>query len=277
MASVGYLVMVPRIRSFADLQIRPEAYDDAEQALGALRELPDYPVGGRTDLLSISFGSSLAIHLASRTSLQSQIRRVLIYGGFADWKKTMQFALSGNATAKHDPLNRPVVYMNLLESFDVDGEAQVELIEAWGRFCRDTWGREEMKIPYAATRTAREIARRIHPSSQALFLEGCNVSSNPEEADYRCLEALERGDYSWLDQTAKFAKVSCPVTVIHGRDDDVIPYTQAEELFQSLNIEAQEQMLISGLYAHTKAERPSPTETLKELSTLIGILKALSL
>lgn len=276
LASIGYLVMVPRIQAFADLQIRPEVYDQAEAALHALRGLQEYPTGSRTDLLSISFGSSLAIHLASQASLQDQIRRVLIYGGFADWKKTMRFALSGSASAKHDPLNRPVIYMNLLDAFDVDAETRIELTEGWTRFCRDTWGRDEMKVPHAYSKTAREIARLIHPSSQSLFLEGCNVSPHPERADAHCLEALKRSDFSWLNQNSKCAKVRCPVTVIHGRDDDVIPYTQGKELFALLNAGSQHQLLISGLYAHTKAEKPSAGEGLKEFSTLFAILRVLA-
>jgi len=275
MASIGYLVMVPRVRAFSELQIRPDALLDAELALQAFRRLPDHPPGSSIDVMSISFGSALAIHLASHQELKRHVRRVVAYGGFYDWEATMRFALSGRANDAHDPLNRPVVYLNLLEEFAIDHETRTELKAAWTEFCRLTWGREEMKTQNVHRKVANDLAERLHPDAQDLFLEGCNASRATDRSQERCLEALRTGDFRWLDLHAKCAQIRSPVTIIHGRSDDVIPHTEAERLSEAIGTGATTELLITGLYAHTKSDIPQRSNRLQEWRMILRILGAL--
>ncbi len=76
-----------------------------------------------------------------------------------------------------------------------------------------------------------------------------------------------------LDPTPVCPDVTCPVTIVHGRDDDVIPYTQAERMHAAM---PGSRLLLTGLYAHTGASLPSPRAAVDELRAMMGIVEAMA-
>jgi pimeloyl-ACP methyl ester carboxylesterase len=64
------------------------------------------------------------------------------------------------------------------------------------------------------------------------------------------LAALERAGhhFEYLDPEPWLSRVRVPVTVIHGREDDVIPFEHAERL---ASMAPRSRHLVTGMYAHT--------------------------
>ncbi|MBL8784943.1 MAG: hypothetical protein JNJ59_08600, partial [Deltaproteobacteria bacterium] len=79
--------------------------------------------------------------------------------------------------------------------------------------------------------------------------------------------------FAFLDPGPLLTQVRCPVACVHGRDDDVIPFTESEALARAL---PHGEALITGLYGHTGNRPPGPGKLARELVTMVRVLDALA-
>ena len=263
LAASGAVVVAPAIPDFLALRVTRHAALDFERALDAARPL--FPPGRRPALFSISFGSLLALRLAA--ARPDAIERAILFGGYADFAGAVRFCLAG--PPPRDPLNRPVVFINLIDQLAA-AHHQPPLAAAWRRYVERTWGQPEMKEPARWLPVARAIAGELPPPLRPLFLAGCGAEPG---GDPECLAALERIDLGFLDPRPLLAQVRCPVDILHGIDDDVIPYTQAADLARAL---PDARVHLTGLYAHTGRGRLRPWSAARELATFARLVRLLS-
>ncbi len=261
LAASGAVVVAPAIPDFLALRVTPDAAGDFERALEAARPL----VPARPALVSISFGSLLVLRLAA--ARPDAIERAILFGGYADFAAAVRFCLTG--PAPRDPLNRPVVFINLVDQLAA-GDARDVLAAAWRRYVERTWGRPELKAPERWQPIARAVAAELAPALRPLFLAGCGAEPG---GDPECLAALDGMDLGFLDPRPLLPAVRCPVTIVHGVDDDVIPYTQAAELARAL---PDARVPLTGLYAHTGRGRLRPWSAARELATFARLVRLLS-
>lgn len=269
LAEAGVRVLCPFIRELRALRVGRSAVRDAQLAFDALAAIPPY---SRPGVLSISFGSYPAIHLASSPEHADRVGALLIFGGYASFEDVIRFSLEGDPGRPHDPLNRPAVFLNLLPYLDdlpVDPEP---LRCAWLTFIRRTWGRPAMKRPEAFEPVARSLAERLPSDARDLFLVGVGVAPGGPER-IRAALGRGRGSLAHLDPREVCGAIRAPVTLVHGRDDDVIPYTQSILLARAMP--PSPRLLLTGLFAHTGHGAPSPRELSAEVRAMTEILAAL--
>jgi pimeloyl-ACP methyl ester carboxylesterase len=219
----------------------------------------------RPALFSISFGSLLALRLAA--ARPDAIERAILFGGYADFAGAVRFCLAG--PPPRDPLNRPVVFINLVDQLAA-AQDRAPLAAAWRRYVVRTWGQPEMKDAARWQPVARAIAGELPAALRPLFLAGCGAEPG---GDPECLAALERMDLGFLDPRPLLASVRCPVDILHGIADDVIPYTQAAELARAL---PDARVHLTGLYAHTGRSRLRAAAAARELATFARLVRLLS-
>ncbi len=261
LAGSGAVVVAPGIPDFLALRVTPAAAGDFARALDAAQPL--FPA--RPALFSISFGSLLALGLAAERP--DAVDRAILFGGYADFAAAVRFCLTG--PPPRDPLNRPVVFINLIDQLAAPHQRD-PLAAAWRRYVEATWGRPEMKSAESWQPVARAMAGDVAPELRALFLAGCGAGPG---GDRECLAALERMDLGFLDPRPLLAAVRCPVDIVHGIDDDVIPYTQAAELAGAL---PDARVHLTGLYAHTGRGRLRAWSAARELATFARLVRLLS-
>lgn len=273
LAGAGLHVHAPFLSAFQALRLAPGLVDEAHGALDDLLAAPDRPPG-RPGVFSISFGSLPALRLAAERA--DDLRAALLFGGYADWRRAMIFCLTGGEGVAHDPLNRPVVYLNLLDALPGVPPDPAPLVAAWRRYIDATWGRIEMKAADAWPPVARALAADLPESLRPLFLEGCGVDC--AGVTPRLTEALAAaGDRSYLDPAPALAADGAPVYVVHGADDDVIPHTEADALWTALPPARRAGRHITGLYGHTGAAGGhGPLTLARELAAMTGILRAIT-
>ncbi|HUS64578.1 MAG TPA: hypothetical protein VMZ28_08555 [Kofleriaceae bacterium] len=270
LAASGAAVAAPFIPDFVSLRLTPAAVDDFARAFDAVRSTALAPPEQPPILFSISFGSLLALRLAAARPAQ-QIARLVLFGGYADLADAIGFCLGGaGGRAPHDPLNRPVVFINLVEHLDGARGHEAELTATWRRYVEATWGRPEMKERARWEPIARAFAAGLAPPARRLFLAGCGAGPGGESI---ARAALARLDTRFLDPRPHLSRVRCPVDVVHGVDDDVIPYRQAEILASGI---PGARLHATGLYGHTGRSRVSPFALARELTTLARLLALLS-
>lgn len=280
LARAGLLVLAPRLPDFTSLILDRRVFDDTLRAWKTLRGLPDRTLG-RPGVFSISFGSLPSLWLASTSPAAADVGSLIVFGGYADFTDTLRFCLEGRTGAAHDPLNRPVVFMNLMPYFDGCPDNPTELFSALRTYVEATWGKPEMKVDGRWQVVAKEVAERLPASLLPLY-----YASTGLDRDTRHLvdAAISRAaqSFSWLDPTPFLERVRCPVDLIHGADDDVIPYEHALTLARGLPKHLVQGVHITGLYGHTHKTANSALTyrdvpaVAKEARTMLRMLVAIA-
>lgn len=252
LAASGYLVISPFIADYMRLIISRQAIVDFHATVEALREDRAFSAGLELRLFSISFGSLLAISVAASPALRAHVERVVLFGGYADWQEVMRFCLTGEGAEHFDPLNRPVVFMNLLDAVLACGgyssTHKSSLLDAWLTFVQRTWSRAGKKRDREFEPVARQLVRTVPEPVRHLYLMGCGVEDGGVAL---CERALAVFDGTHMEVRSLLPDVRCPVHIAHGADDDVIPVSQARELDAAMPVGLPHAMYITGLYGHT--------------------------
>jgi pimeloyl-ACP methyl ester carboxylesterase len=278
LAHAGFVVVAPLLPDFLSLVIAETttadlavAFDHA-CALAHAERLPA-PV-----VFSISFGSRPAIELCAGDAGR-RASALVLFGGFCDFDATVRFAITGRAAhveLAHDPLNAPVVHLNLLRFHDrtLDHEAVAEALRA---MVEATWGKPEQKEGDARAVHALRIGAALDARSREFFLAACGLrGARASEALLEEGLAASAGTFDWVDPRPHLARVAPPVVIVHGRGDDVIPWTEAKKLAAALPPGHPCETILTGLYGHTGASLPAPRALAAELRQMARVVRVLA-
>ncbi len=280
LAAAGFAVLAPWLPDYTALRVAPSCLTDFERALDALLARPELAGVDRVGLFSISFGSLPALYAASRAAQRDRVGALVLFGGYASWQETIDFCLTGELDGRphtvRDPLNQPVVFMNLIDDLPGAPADPQPLLASWRRYVEATWGRTEMKTGDRHLEVARAIAVNLPADMRSLFLVGCGAEPGGRELAADAL-ARSASRTAFLDPAPYAADVRCPVNLVHGVDDDVIPYVHAPALAALLPAAARPRVHLTGLYGHTRRETgaPGPRALAGELATMVRILRAI--
>lgn len=279
LAACGLAVLCPSLPDHRALRVTPRTPGDLERAFDALLRQPEIAPGTRPAVFSISFGSLPALRLAAGDRCGSRVRELVLFGGYADFIETIRYALTGEidgtVRGTPDPLNRPVVFLNVLDAVPDAPADPSALVAAWHSFCVQTWGKAEMKNG-AWREVAERLSLDVPEEMRPLFRLGVGLSEGTREAGEAALAKL---DTAFCDPSrGGLEGISCPVHIVHGSDDDVIPSNQLIKLAAALPTHVVVRTHLTGLYGHAdRAGLPGPVLLARELRTLFRVVRTLAL
>ena len=274
LASGRMLVLCPFLPDFEQLRVAQTLGTDALRAYDTLCAHPETPRDVVPGVFSISFGSLPALQVAA----SRDVGALMLFGGYADWTDAVRFSLTGNTLGgaegrPYDPLNRPVVFNNMLPYIEgVDREAVRHAIFEQVRL---TWGKAEMKAPGALRPSALRLADSLpDPASKRLFLQATGLEEGGDERVWQVLEK-SKGAFEHLNPSLWTEKIDVRAVVAHGREDDVIPVEHAEKLAAMI---PRAETLITGTYAHTgkSSLKDLLPRAQDEVEAMIGLLHAMA-
>ncbi len=282
LAGAGLMVHAPMLPSYLDLLLSPTVADDLE--LVTQRVCESLPRGTKPSLFSISFGSAPALEVAAR--MPEAIDAVVTFGGYAELDAALRFCLDGvmeldghAVPLSRDPLNAPVLFLNLLPFLGLGQDTQ-HLERALRESAYRTWGRPELKPLSARAQLLYELSERVPTAQRDLFRLATGLRSELDGRSPRSWldQGLERGEAELAFARPELAiqRASRPCVVLHGREDDVIPWGESLKLHRSLGGRVPTELFITGLFAHTNAEKPGLAALGQELKSLLGMANALS-
>ena len=277
LAKAGHLVMSPFIQDYSDMHIQPQSHLPFLGAFDALRNHPELPGGIKPGVFSISFGSWLAMKLATCQKRNHLLGASVIFGGYGHFREAVDFAITGQIHGKdyahHDPRNIPAIFMHIADTLELDPGV---LKHAWLQFMRETWQIDSMRTREACNEKAYVLAQALPHDFRDIFLEGCGALPG---AAKRIQDTLQNERYDYLDTRSDFGNIRCPILIMHGTDDDVIPYTQLERLSQALPKHIEQETYLTGLYGHSSQDGQAKSALIKaaykELSTMKNMLGAI--
>jgi pimeloyl-ACP methyl ester carboxylesterase len=263
LAEAGHLVVAPFVPDYLALTPNARAIRDFARVFDALPRWSEQ----RPVVFSISFGSLLAFALAAERG--EQIARLVVFGGYADFHETMRYCLTGDG---RDPLNQSVVLLNLLDHIAHDRTHRAALIAGWRQFVEATWGRPELKARERFVAIAEQLADHVPAAVRELFLVGVGARPGAWAIAEPALAAFDARE---LDPSPYLPRVIGRVELVHGADDDVIPFAQSHALASKLTA-AQVRVHITGMYGHTGTSSARLAALPRELATMLRVLRTLS-
>jgi dienelactone hydrolase len=225
LASVRHTVLTVELTDLTRYLITPRTTDMIEDAAGWLAARRDLAPDGRIGMMGISFAGGLSIVAAARPSLSGRVQFVTSFGGHGDLPRTLQYLCTGiQPDGAHRPPHDYGVAIILLGAADLVVPAgQVEPLRA----AILTFLEGSRLDLVDRTRATAEFAR-ARDMAAALREPARTLMGYVNDRDVAHLGPILRPHVRTLGGDAalspeRSAAPRCPVYLLHGTNDNVIP------------------------------------------------------
>jgi len=247
LVEAGFAVVTPELEDLKRYEITPRAVDDIEELAAWTAELPlnrSSCRDGRIGLVGISFGGGLAISAAGRLGLRNAPAFVFAFGGHGDLPRTMRFLAAGEAGP--GGWLRPHVYGQAVEVRMFAGQ----LVPA-----ADVTPLRDALLAYLEER--RDDAKRISAGSgpEAQELVRLCLEGKAVELGRILAPLVEKLDADPSLSPERQPAPACPVYLLHGADDNVIPASETTALAANLEPRAEVRALVTDLIQHVELKK----------------------
>jgi len=261
-ARIGFVVLVPDLPGLRSLQARES---DVEGMIGCFRFLTEQRARVRPDrvgLMGISYGAGPTVIAAADPSIAECVHFVLSLGGYYDLVDVISFVTTGHFAWKgHQGCIPPSPHARgrfLLANLDlVRDRRDQEILERVAQGFLNGGG--ELPVPPGA----------LSPWGGALL--SLLLNGNPdrvrplvEELDPRVRERI-----AYLSPARVINRVRAHLLIIHGIEDDFIPFTESLRLAAAAPDPSRVRLAITRLVTHVDVVRPEGRSPAK-VGTLFG-------
>lgn len=240
LARLRFAVLVPEIPSLRRLQVRTKNVREVADAFRYLASRPDLAPVGRAGIAGFSFGAGPVLLASLQPDIRDRVRFILTVGGYYDLRNVVAYFTTG---AYPGPSGRrayrpPDPYAEWIFT-----RSNAGLLErAADRAFIESYAQKVIRGE------AEEIAPPPGPAARAVY----ELLTNEDPARVpRLIDALPRrirAELNGLNPAAHdLSVVSARVILLHGRSDDMIPYTESLALARALPPGRAELFLIDGL------------------------------
>ncbi len=283
-ASTGAVVIIPEVPEWRRLDLAPHlTAPTIRSAIDALRKTPDVHEGP-FGLVGFSFGAPHTVAAAGDPRLRADIAGAVSFGGYCDLGRTIHFMMTGQhehdgheISLRPDPYGRWIVAANYLT--DAAGyEDAVDVADALRRLAAlagDTgapawspqYDRAKVKMAEGLAPDCRELFDLIAPPSnrEPDAERGAEIAALLAEGGKRVQPQM--------DPAQSLSKVACPVHILHGRFDHLIPFSEGLRLREALPPQTNAHATVTRLFGHSAQDPfPSPLQALREVPLLFTAL-----
>jgi pimeloyl-ACP methyl ester carboxylesterase len=271
LASVGVAVVTPDTPDLKRFDVTPRTTDMIEDSALWLSQQRRLTPNGHIGMIGISFSGGLSIIAAGRPALRDSVDFVFSFGGHGDFQRELRYLYSGKEPALPDSpdvdatsapgeiYRRPHDYgvvIILLDAAEhvVPAEQVAPLREAILKYLLA--GHYELIDKRLAQVTFDDALRMAAalPEPSRTYMRYVN-ERNIEKLGTLVAPVVERlgGDPRLSAERA--APPICPVYLLHGTDDTVIPSIESRWLARYLQPHTSTRLLLSGLITHAELDR----------------------
>ncbi|MEN8375041.1 MAG: hypothetical protein ABFS34_06275 [Gemmatimonadota bacterium] len=292
LAATGHAVFVPEIVEWRELRVRPAvAVPLIRSAVRALDELEITQPGG-VGLMGFSFGATQGLIAAADPATGEHLRGVAAWGGYRDLRRLFLFGLTGrhdldgrSYAVAPDPYGGWVMgsnYLTRISGYE-DRAPAAAALRRLAVAAGDTavyagsagFDSVREKVGAALTGPDRDVFDLLAPPSTAWSPAG----EAREEAKRLALAladaALEAEPL--LDPGSALAGLRVPTIIAHGRDDRLVPFTEAQRLARALPPDTLRRATVTGLFAHSggATRAVGPIGLARETGRFLALLRAI--
>lgn len=266
LAAAGHAVLVPEIVDWRDLRVRPAvAVPLIRAAVTGLDELAVSEPGG-VGLMGFSFGATQGLVAAADPETGRHLRGVASWGGYRDLDRLFLFGLTGRHeldgrrwAVPPDPYGGWVMGANYLTR--VPGYGGCAAAAAALRELAVVAGDSEV---FAGAPVFDPLKREIGARLKGLDREAYDVfappttawsaASEPPAAATDLALALAAAAVAaepLMDPGPALGRLDTPTIIAHGRDDRLVPFTEADRLARALPAGVVRRATVTALFAHS--------------------------
>ena len=245
LAKVGFKVFIPRLPRLKEVLIREETVERIIEIFLQVHKRQDI-LSDRITTIGFSFGGSLMVKACLDPRMNGLPSKVLSYGSYFDLEKTLKFVLTGECSHggcsySFDPheWGSIVFFHNYLEN--IDGDFNSKAIHSY--FLTLVKEDEKADENYAAL-----------SEEDRSFID--LITKDREKSLETALTVLSklRSTVESLSPRYFTANINFPLYLVHGTEDNMIPFTETVAFSETLEEQGAEvHTFISGLYSHDEA------------------------
>ncbi len=245
LAGLGYAVVTPEIDDLKTYDIRIRAVRDIEQSAKWLLNdsgLMDREGRDKLGLFGISFAGGLCLSAVSSHELKNRVAFVFSFGGHADLDRTMAFLTTGDPEGGKLPPNiyGQAVLVRRFATQLVPAEEAVLLRKVLLDYLEERFSKVKSDLDKLAPRSKQLVELCLKRETQALGA---------------ILKPLVHGYHSPpLLSPTRGSPPPCPVFLLHGSLDNVIPPSETIALSQWASRSTRTVTLVSSLIKHVELE-----------------------
>ncbi len=275
LAQTDVTVVKPYIPELSRFEITPLLTDRVEETALWLATASGLAPAGRVGLVGVSFGGGLAMVAAGRPSLRDHVSYVLSLGGYADLVNVLRYVCTTIDTKTSSgplPTDYGVAIIVLVVARELVPPSQVAaLSNGVRRFLRASYLDHVDKVEAAEEYAAVRALAATLPEPSATLLR---YVSNRDIAHLGPLLLPYIGTYAGSPALSPVRSPlpSAPVFLLHGRDDQVIPASEARDLAARLQGHAPVRLLFTDLVTHTDPDGPAHVLDILQLADFWGSL-----
>jgi pimeloyl-ACP methyl ester carboxylesterase len=286
LASSRAVVLVPQIPEWKNLRVAPEVtIPTVRAALGGLRELGitnDGPYG----IIGFSFGAPQAIIATVQKDIAKQLAIVVGFGGYCDVERMAKFQMTGEHEwlgIKHhiqpDPYGIWILGGNYLTSIPEFQDAR-DVASALLELAVEVGKQRIVSYDPSYDVLKKELRKKISSDREWLFdLFVPPSDSEPDISQRRDLaEQLAKAMMRLsplVDPRPYLSQISTKVHLIHGKNDQLAPYTETLRMQESFPAENLIDTTITALFTHAEqgGHLASLRQKIREASKLLLALR----
>lgn len=242
LARARFAVLVPDFESFRSLKVNSDDIRRTADAFAWLAARPDLATGGRAGIYSFSYASGPAILAALQPQAAGRVAFIMAVGGYHNVREVLAFFTTG---------------------YHRDGKRWLYMEpNSYGKWVFVLSNLERLSDPTdqrlfheAAERKLRDVNTPVGDLTDQLTPEGKRVLEFVENRDRdRAMQLIEqlpaaiKQDINALDLSRyDLTRLKARFILVHGYDDDIIPYTQSIALAKALPPDQTRLYLVNGL------------------------------
>lgn len=283
--SAGAVVIVPEVPEWMALDLAPEVtIPTVKASIAGLRgsgHALDAPVG----LIGFSFSAPHAVTATAHPELEKEVAGSVSFGGYCDLECAVRFLMTGAHDWKGrgyrltpDPYGRWLIGANYLTLIpEYAGATDVsDALRQLAAYAGDT-GISSLDSRLEPRRAQlRASVGRQHLGLFDLFAPGNAKLPEPQRAEEMAaalVTAAVKGSPG-MDPRTALAEVTRPVHLVHGRRDQLIPFSESLRLNDLLRESASTHLTVTRLFGHSAQDSfPSVIKALREVPAFAAALR----
>lgn len=266
LARTGVIVLTPELASLTDYRVQASSVEEIRASVVHLSASP-WVRDGRVGVMGASFAGGLALRAATDPTLQSRLAFVFSMGGHTDLGRVTRFLTTDELVTPTGVVHMRahdyglVVFVYAYAERFVDAGSLYNFKDALRLFLQQN-RRESERVGAYLQGDARWLYERVLAHDKTAL-----------RARVEAVLPSVRGVMSEGSPGGHLALVRCPVYLLHGADDDVIPATESRFAAMELEAHTRVHLLVTTAVDHvTVRGRPTARQQWEVVHFMAGLL-----
>jgi len=267
LARARFAVMVPDLPSLRALKVTPGNVQEVEAAFAWFRSQSGFAPGGKVGLGGISYAAGPALLAAMEPEIRDDVEFIVTIGAYHDLERSLTFLATGRF--RKDGEWRHIEPREYGRSVLIHGMA-ARLGDSRDRRALEAMAQRRIADDDS---DVDDLVAKLGPEGRKVFeLMTCR---DPEQVPVllRELPKSVLTDIQTLDLAGKdLSRLKADLILIHGLDDDMIPYTESVSLARALPEGRARVFLVGGLqHVDLEPRLADKLSLLRAVYVLLGV------